>query len=160
MSRSLTRWALPLGVAVAVLGVGVAASALRASADPSLPPRSAAQLLVDLSTARPDGLSGTVATSADLGLPTIPGGGAELGSLISGSHTLRVWYAGPEKVRIALLSKLGEADVIRNGRDVWVWSSDQRSAEHRRLPEGLLPPARPHPQTGASVSPADRKSVV
>ena len=39
----------------------------------ALPPRSAAQLLVDLQTARLDGLSGTVVQTADLGLPPLPG---------------------------------------------------------------------------------------
>jgi len=139
---SLRRWALPLGVAAVVLGMGVAVTALRASADPTLPPRSAAQLLVDVQTARLEGLSGTVVQRADLGLPAIPLGGggtgsAELSSLISGSHTLRVWYSGPDKVRVALLGRLGESDIVANGRDLWIWSSSEQTATHRTLPEGL-----------------------
>lgn len=143
MSRPLLRWAVPLSAAAAILGVGLAASALRAAADPNLPPRSAAQLLVDLQTARLDGLSGTVVQSADLGLPALPGraggsGSAQFNSLVTGSHTLRVWYSGPDKVRVALLGKLGESDVIRNGRDLWIWSSDGQTAQHRTLPEGAV----------------------
>lgn len=141
-SRPLLRWAVPLGVAVAVFGAGAGATVLRAAAEPSLPARSAAQLLVDLQTAKLDGLSGTVVQRADLGLPAIPGrfggsGSASLSSLISGSHTLRVWYSGPDKVRLALLGTLGESDIIRNGRDVWIWSSDEKTAEHRTLPAGM-----------------------
>lgn len=140
MSRPFLRWSVPLGVAAAILGIGLAASALSAAADPKLAPRSAAQLLVDLQTARLDGLSGTVVQTADLGLPALPGradgsGSAQLNSLVAGSHTLRVWYSGPDKVRVALLGKLGESDVIRNGRDLWIWSSDDQTAQHRLLPE-------------------------
>jgi outer membrane lipoprotein-sorting protein len=81
-----------------------------------------------------------VVLKSDLGLPSIPiprgdgSGSASLGSLINGSHTLRVWYSGPDKARIALLDTLGETDVITNGHDVWVWSSRDQSAQHRTLP--------------------------
>src|SRR2546421_6974486 len=104
-SRPVLRWVVPAGVVLAVLGGGVAATALRASADVRLPSRSAAQLLVDLQTARLDGASGTVVERADLGLPTLPAlagraggsGGPSLTSLITGSHTPRVWYSRPGK---------------------------------------------------------------
>ncbi len=113
------RWLVPAAAALAVIGGGVAIGAITAAADQRLAPRSAAELLVDLQTARLDGLSGTVVQRADLGLPALPGvggrGSADLTSLISGTHTLRVWYAGPDKVRVALLGTLGETDVIRNG---------------------------------------------
>lgn len=136
-SRPALRWLVPVAVAVAVTGGGAAARTISASAEPSLPGRSAAQLLVDVQTSRVDGLSGTVRTNADLGLPSLPlpdsQGSADLGSLITGSRTLRVWYAGPDKARIALLGTLGESDVIRNGRDVWLWDSRTRTATHRVL---------------------------
>lgn len=140
MSRSLTRWVVPVGVALAVGGVAAATTALRASAQPELPGRSAAQLLVDLQTARLEGLSGTVVLRSDLGLPALPalGGSGQLGALLNGSNTLRVWYSGPDKTRLALLGTLGESDIIRNGRDVWIWSSKDQSATHHRLPEGAL----------------------
>ena len=47
---------------------------------PALPPRTAAQLLVDVQTARLDGLSGTVVQRADLGLPALPLAGLAGGS--------------------------------------------------------------------------------
>src|SRR6266508_4500494 len=94
-SRPAARWLAPAAIAAAVLGIGAGVNALTASAAPSLPARSAAQLLVDLQTARLDGMSGTVVQTADLGLPALPFAGAgssDLTSLISGKHTLRVWY--------------------------------------------------------------------
>ncbi len=132
------RWLIPAAAALAVIGGGVAIGAITAAADQRLAPRSAADLLVDLQTARLDGMSGTVVLRSDLGLPALPGGGgrgsADLTSLISGTHTLRVWYAGPEQIRVALLGTLGETDVIRNGRDLWIWESRENRATHRTLP--------------------------
>jgi outer membrane lipoprotein-sorting protein len=133
-SRPVLRWAVPAGAIVAVLGAGILTTALRASADVRLPARSAAQLLVDLQTARLDGASGTVVERADLGLPPLAGllGGnsTQITSLISGSHTLRVWYSGPDKARVALLAPLGEQDIVHNGTDTWVWDSQGNTAVH------------------------------
>jgi outer membrane lipoprotein-sorting protein len=47
---------------------------------------------------------------------------------------MRVWFAGPDKARMALLGTLGESDVIRNGKDVWVWASKGKTATHYVLP--------------------------
>ena len=135
------RWAVPAVAAVALVGGGSAISGIHASADAGLPGRSAAQLLVDVQQARLDGLSGTVVQKSDLGLPSLPvasdsGGTAssDLTSLMSGTHTMRVWFAGPDKARMALLGTLGESDVIRNGADVWVWASQSKTAKHYVMP--------------------------
>jgi outer membrane lipoprotein-sorting protein len=121
------------------MGGGAAAGTIVASADPSLPDRSAAQLLVDVQNAKVDGLSGTIVQTADLGLPDISGltddqSGAQLTRLITGSNTAQVWYAGDTKVRLALMSTLGETDVIRNGTDVWLWNSTAKTAKHLKVP--------------------------
>lgn len=149
-NRPGLRWLVPASAAVAVLGGGLAIGAITAAADPSLPTRSAAELLTDLQNAKVDGLSGTVVARADLGLPAIPlaGKSAELGSLVSGTHTLRVWYSGPDQARVALLGTLDETDVITNGKDVWVWSSKENKATHTTLPEK---PAEPTPVPSASA---------
>ena len=144
-SRPALRWLVPSAAAVVVIGGGAAAGTIVASADPALPERSAAQLLVDLQTARVDGLSGTVVQTADLGLPSLPGitggqGDADLTKLVAGSNTARVWYAGEDKVRLALLGTLGETDVIRNGSDVWVWRSRDTTASHLTIPAGAGKP--------------------
>lgn len=136
-SRPALRWGVPVVVFGVVIGGGAAARTLAASADPSLPSRTAAQLLVDLQTARLDGGSGTVVEQADLGLPSLPGlggqGSSDITSLASGSHTMRLWFSGPDKARIALLGTLGEQDIITNGTDVWHWDSQKNSATHSVL---------------------------
>jgi len=137
--RPALRWLVPAAVAVALVGGGSAIGAISAAARGGLPHRTAAQLLVDVQNARLDGLSGTIAQSSDLGLPALPGmgsGSSDMTSLVSGSHTLRLWYAGPEHVRLALLGTLGESDLVRNGTDLWTWTSADRSATHRKLAAG------------------------
>ena len=138
------RWAVPAATAVVLVGGGLLIPGLHAIAGSGLPARTAAQLLVDVQKARLDGLSGTVVQKSDLGLPSLPGLGAsggsggmassDLTSLISGTHTLRVWFAGPENARMALLGTLGESDVIKNGQDVWVWDSQAKTAKHYVMP--------------------------
>lgn len=147
---SLLRWGAPVA---AVAAVAVAASGvLTAEADPTLPPRTAGQLLVDLQGAKVDGLSGTVVQDSELGLPTLPDvgsgrGGASLTALLTGSHTLRVWYAGESKQRVALLGSLGETDAVRNGKDAWLWASESNSATHYTLPAGTRSAPRELPTT-------------
>jgi outer membrane lipoprotein-sorting protein len=143
--RPTLRWSVPL-VAAVVLGAGGSAiGVISATARDGLPHRSASQLLVDVQKARLDGLSGTVVQNAELGLPSLPGvgggGSSDLTSMVSGSHTLRLWYAGPNRARLSLLGSLGESDVIRNGADLWTWSSTEKSATHRTVPvtEGDAP---------------------
>ncbi|MBA3524687.1 MAG: hypothetical protein H0T85_09095 [Geodermatophilaceae bacterium] len=140
-SRPALRWLVPVGVAAVVLSAGVAGRAIVAEADPALPPRTAAELLVDLQTSAVAGLSGTVVQRAELGLPELPvsiggQGSAEFSALVSGTHTLRLWYGGEERQRIALLGTLGESDLVRNGQDVWTWSSTTNEATHLVLPAG------------------------
>ncbi|GAA0741770.1 hypothetical protein Drose_28025 [Dactylosporangium roseum] len=164
-SRPVLRWAVPAAAAVAVVGAGVAAKTLAVAAEPDLPPRTAAQLLVDLQTARLDGLSGTVVERADLGLPAIPSltgeQSAELTSLVSGKHTLRVWYSGPEKARISLLGTQGQSDIIHNGADTWLWNSKTNTAQHfkgsppgadERGPAGIPSDLPKSPQEAADLA--------
>lgn len=162
-SRPAMRWLVPAAAAIAVVGGGAAVGKFAAQADPSLPERSAAQLLVDLQTARLDGLSGTVVQRADLGLPKLPaiGGQAGLGlaSLVSGSNTLRVWYSGPEKARVALVNTLGETDMIKNGRDVWLWESQGNTAQHYILDEATASPGGPSGMPSPTALPSSPQEV-
>jgi outer membrane lipoprotein-sorting protein len=143
------RWLLPAAAVLAVTAGAAAVKGFGAASDPQLPARTAAQLLTDLQTARLEGLSGTVTQRADLGLPALPGlggqGSSDLASLVSGTHTLKVWYSGPSSARVALLGTLGESDIITNGRDVWIWSSRDNSAVHRTLPARETPAAPLNP---------------
>jgi outer membrane lipoprotein-sorting protein len=135
-SHPALRWVVP-AVAAAVIG-GTSLIAVSASADPALPPRTPEQLLVDLQKSTVDEFSGTVVQKSNLGLPELPGLSnnqydTSLTSLISGTHTLQVWSAGPDKQRLAVHGTLGETDVIRNGKDVWNWSSRENAATHMTL---------------------------
>jgi outer membrane lipoprotein-sorting protein len=163
------RWGVPV-VAAAVVALTVG-TVYNATASPSLPEKSAAELLVDLQQAIGNGqtagtvkgMSGTVVQKSDLGLPELPTSGqgsAEMSSLLTGSHTLRVWYAGPQKVRLALLGSLGETDIVRNGTDLWRWSSQDNEARHstldkptaaNKVPEAL-PSGVPTPEAAARLA--------
>jgi outer membrane lipoprotein-sorting protein len=163
-SRPALRWLVPGAAAFVVIGGGAAAGTLVASADPALPARSAAQLLVDVQTAQPAGLSGTVVETADLGLPSLPGltgggGDANLTNLIAGSNTARVWYAGEDKVRLALIGTLGETDVIRNGTDAWLWQSSSNTATHTTLPAGVADHKPSSLATGMATTPQEAASA-
>jgi outer membrane lipoprotein-sorting protein len=138
--RRRARWAVP-ALAVAAVGAVIAGSAAGgAQATPRLPARTTAQLLaaVDSTAAWPSALTGTVQETASLGLPDLPGSDDPLSglSLLSGTHTLKVWYDGPTRVRIALPVQLGEADLRRDGNSVWLWNSRTNQATHYLLPAG------------------------
>ncbi len=172
-SRPALRWVVPGAVLVVALGAGAGFNALAASADTTLPTRTPAQLLADIRAATLDAGSGTVVEKADLGLPQLPAavagnsGNADLTTLLTGSHTLRVWYAGPDKSRVALLGALGESDVIRNGADVWIWSSSENAAQHGTVPAQPAakalpsqPPTNPQQAAQALLAALDPTTVV
>jgi outer membrane lipoprotein-sorting protein len=134
------RWAVPVG-AVAAVGIVVAGSVIaRGQATPALPARTTAQLLaaVDNPAALPSAMTATVQETASLGLPDLPGSSDPLSglSLLSGTHTFKIWYDGPAKVRVAVPVSMGETDVRRDGRNVWLWDSQTNKATHYILPAG------------------------
>ncbi|EYR63696.1 hypothetical protein N866_18735 [Actinotalea ferrariae CF5-4] len=143
-SRSrAARWAVPTGLAVAVVGAGLVAPVV-AAAEPDLPERTAAELIDDLQTAEVAGLSGTLVHRADLGLPSLagltgqgggPGGSTDALSLLDGEHTLRVWAVGPDRSRVSLHGEMGELTAVSDGEDLWTWSSDDRLATRYLLPD-------------------------
>ncbi|GAB3079169.1 outer membrane lipoprotein carrier protein LolA [Intrasporangium mesophilum] len=140
------RWGLPVA-AVGVIGATALAINQNATADAGLPPRTPMQLVADVRSADVSSLSGTVVQTSDLGLPQLPsltGGGSggpggsgaassSLSSLVSGTHTWRIWLDGPTRQRLALVGTSGESDVIRNGSDLWLWSSADKTAVHHAL---------------------------
>jgi outer membrane lipoprotein-sorting protein len=134
-SKPAMRFLAPLAFVFVLAASGVVATT--ASAEKKLPDRTPQELLVDVQNARTDGLSGTVVERADLGIPAIPGPNgeddAELTSLVSGTHTIRVRYSAPDKARLAVLGTYSEYDIIRNGNDVWTWSSKENAATHRTV---------------------------
>jgi outer membrane lipoprotein-sorting protein len=160
--RRLLRWLLPV-LAAGVVAL-VASGLLSATANPNAPTRSTGQLLGAVSNPKPAGFSGTVVAKAALGLPDLSGlglvpGGSGIGplSLLSGTHTIRVWYGSPAKQRIALLDSSGELDLFRNGTSLWQWDSATRTAVHRSLPSGAGPVSGPSELSGLSPNQAAQR---
>src|ERR1039458_6811721 len=172
------RWAVPVG-AVALAGAVAAGSAISsAQASPELPLRTPAQLLASVAgrTAPPPALTGTVVETASLGIPQLPGGSNpnSITALMAGSHTIKVWYADPTHIRLAVPVTLSETDLIRDGRQVSVWQSNSNTVTRIQLPAkagkdavqaGTMPSQVPlTPQQAASqalkaVGPSTRVSV-
>ena len=149
MTSRRARWAVPAGAVAVVAAVTAASMATAAAASPALPARSPAQLLSALAShaATPPQMSGTVVESASLGIPQLPGQQDPSSplSMLSGSHTIRLWFSDPAHFRLALPVPLGETDVIRNGGTGWVWQSSSNSVQKIMLPAraGGVQAARP-----------------
>jgi outer membrane lipoprotein-sorting protein len=129
MSRR-ARWAVP-GTAVAVTAAVVAALQIPAAqASPTLPNRTPAQLLASISTdAKVPPMTGTVVETASLGLPQLPqtGNPTSVASLLTGSHTMKVYYQDSKHYRLSIPQPQSETDVIANGSKLWLWQSSSDS---------------------------------
>ena len=146
--RHLAAWTVPVVTAAAVSVAFALPSTASASAHPKLPAKTPAQLLVAVETAGStvSALSGTIVQTARLGLPELPGAdnASSLSpqSLVTGTHTARVWLDGPEKQRLAMLGQLSESDLVHNGRNVWTYDSSTLKVGHTMLPAEKLPAAK------------------
>jgi outer membrane lipoprotein-sorting protein len=143
------RWAVPVGVAVVIGGIMAGSLMTDAQAAPALPVRTPAQLLAEVAggSAVPP-LTGTVVETASLGLPSLPevGGGSATSptSLLTGSHTVNVWYASAQRFRLAIPGSLTETDVIRDGSTAWLWESAANTVTKFSVPAHS---SQPVPQT-------------
>jgi outer membrane lipoprotein-sorting protein len=141
MARRWSHWA-PAVVAPVLVAAGSFAVASGAGAAVDLPDRSPAEVLALIAGSTEDSFSGTFEQRSELGIPALPEGLAGSDSddlaaaldLLTGSHTARVFAAGPDIARLQVLDRLGERDVVRNGRDVWLWDSAENAAVHVTLP--------------------------
>jgi outer membrane lipoprotein-sorting protein len=170
------RWAVPAG-AVAITGAVIAATLIpSAQASPVLPVRSGAQLLAAVGggTGKVSPFTGTVVENAALGLPNLPGvdDPTSMTSMLTGSHTIRIWYGGPGRVRVSMPGQLSESDVIANGNTVWYWQSKPNAVTKLQLPARqhhthqirqpklpVLTPQQAARQAIAAVGPSTRVSV-
>ncbi len=153
------RWALPGAALIAVGGV-LAGTMLASAAPPALPRQTPAQLLAAMHHAKlPSAMTATVSESANLGFPALPAiGGMQssplsASSLISGTHTIQIWYAGPGKLRIALPVSFGETDLRVNKTQAWLWESQGQKATR------IILPSRPGiavPGAGAHAAPPSK----
>ena len=144
------RWAVPVG-ALAITGAVLAGSLISvAQASPGLPPRTPAQLLAQVADSVTPPLTGTVVETTSLGLPSLPGTAdpTSIASLLTGSHTIRVWYTGPRHFRLAVPESLSETDVIADGTTAWLWESTTNS-----VTEYTLPAHRQAPMTAPTSAP-------
>ena len=150
------RWAIPGGAVVLAAAVTAGSLISTAQASPELPLRTPAQLLASVAgrTAPPPALTGTVVETASLGLPQLPGTSNQnsITSLLAGSHTIKVWYADPQHIRLAVPVQMSETDLIRNGRQAWVWQSNTNTVTRMQLPAGAGREAT-HPGTMPSAVP-------
>jgi outer membrane lipoprotein-sorting protein len=135
------RWAVP-AAAVVVTGSAIAASGMTiASAAPDLPVKTPAQLLADIaSTQKIPALTGTVVETTDLGLPQLPKAAtsSSLLSLITGSHTIKVYWQDGKHFRLAMPDTMTETDLIRNGTTGWLWDSESNTVTKFSLADHQL----------------------
>ncbi len=163
------RWAVPAGALVVTGGVIAGSVISVAQAAPGLPARTAAQLLAEVAESVPPPLTGTVVETASFGLPALPATGntTSVSSLLTGSHTIRVWYSSPEHFRLAVPEPLSESDVIRDGSTAWLWQSTLNEVTKFTLPphstaavpKQPLTPQQAAQQVLAAVGPTTAVSV-
>ena len=121
------RWAVP-GGAVAVTAAVIAGLQIPAAqASPDLASKTPAQLLASLSgDHKVPPMTGTVVETASLGLPSLPTQATNptsLTSLLTGSHTVKVYWQDANHFRLAIPQPQAETDIISNGGTVWLWES-------------------------------------
>ena len=151
MSRNSLRWLPAIVVPVVVVGAVIAVP-LQAGAAVDLPDKTSEQVLLLMNGSTVSAFSGTVAQSADLGLPSLDLG-AGMGAvapadpstaalstaleLLSGSHDFRVYAAGENQSRVQIKDRMNERNVVHNGSDVWLYDSNSNAATHVNLPPDL-----------------------
>jgi outer membrane lipoprotein-sorting protein len=143
------RWAVP-GTAVAVTaGVIAAFQVPAAQAAPNLPAKTPAQLLASLSNDKKvPPMTGTVVETANLGLPQLPTQATNptsMTSLLTGSHTVKVYYQDATHYRLAIPQPQAETDVIANGSRTWLWESTSDSVTEFLPPAGKTATPAPNP---------------
>lgn len=154
-SRPTLRWVLPAAALAGVIVAGSAGRMLVQNTSSGLPERSPQQLLMDVAQANVSSLSGTIVQKSDLGLPALPQlSSTNLDTLVNGNHTVRVWYDGENRIRVSAQNPdSSESDLVRNGTNLWTYSSASKKATHTTLPSSAKTPgARPSlvPSAGAS----------
>ncbi len=152
MKTRHARW-LALAVApAAVVGTAIAIP-IAAGAAPNLPEKSAAEVLDLIAESKGVAFSGTIVQTSELGLPELPStSGSSEGlqsslEFLTGSHEARIFVADEERVRVQVLDRMAERDVIRDGSDVWLYDSKANEATHVTVPDGeATPPAAATPR--------------
>ncbi|MDJ0323248.1 sigma-E factor regulatory protein RseB domain-containing protein [Cryobacterium sp. PH31-AA6] len=171
MGRNLRTW-LPVAVVPAVVIIGALTVPLQAGAAVDLPDKTPAQVLAMIGDSSVQALSGTIEQTSELGLPELPSAGTGSGSnagtgasasassaleLLTGSHTARIYVDGPDNLRVQIMDRLAERDLVRNATDLWMYNSKDNTALHVALPDpvGMTGPSTDSAQqTPAQQTPA------
>lgn len=121
---ALRRWAT-VGAGLAALGAlpaVVAAVPAGGASDVS-----ATALLARVKASATVSYSGYAESRGTLALPKIPRLSG-IDDLLSSTTRMRVWYAGPNSVRVDEVGLVGETDTYASDSGTWVWESDSRRA--------------------------------
>lgn len=165
-SNGWRRWLPAVAAPVVIAGAALVATNPANAGDP-LPAKTPAEVMALAASHPTSAFSGTIEQSSVLGLPELPagsptsgaaspGGAASVVELLSGDHTARVYMDGKAKLRIQVVDRLAERDLVRNGNDVWFYSSKDNSTTHLTLPDRAsdLPlPASPSPESPVPAMP-------
>ncbi len=125
-------------IAVAVTGGVIAGTQIpSAQASPVLPVRTPGQLLAEINQDQKlPPLTGTVVETTSLGLPQLPQAAnpTSLSSLLTGSHTIKVYYLNAQHFRLSVQQPMSETDVIRSANTLWLWQSTGNSVTEFTAP--------------------------
>ena len=138
-------------IAVAVTGGVIAGTQIpSAQASPVLPVRTPGELLALVNQdQKVPPLTGTVVETSSLGLPQLPQAGnpASLSSLLTGSHTIKIYYLNAQHFRWSGQQPMSETDVIRSGNTLWLWESTSNSVTEYTAPTAAHKNAKTLPAT-------------
>jgi outer membrane lipoprotein-sorting protein len=128
----------------AVLTIGLIAliPTLSSAATPDLPPLTAEQLITKVQQANVKAFSGTLALTADLGIPNLSGlqeTGAGAGAFnpldyLAGTHQADIKVDGPDRQAMTMTGALSETAAYHDGQNAWTWQSDGQKVTHFILP--------------------------
>lgn len=131
------RWAVPVTAVVLTGGVVAGFQVPSAQAAPVLPAKTPAELLAMVnSRAKVPAFTGTVVETTSLGLPRLPrqAGSTSITSLLTGSNTVKIYYANARHFRVAVPRTMSETDFVRDGTALWQWSSTANAVTKYTLP--------------------------
>jgi outer membrane lipoprotein-sorting protein len=87
-----------------------------------------------------------------------------LSSLITGSHTVNIYYEDAQHFRVQVPQTMSETDAIRDGNTLWYWDSTQNAVTEYTWPKGTLNPAgkrfKDHVQAGPVLTPQQAANEV
>ena len=138
-------------IAVAVIGGVIAGTQIpSAQASPVLPVKTPGQLLALVNQdQKVPPLTGTVVETSSFGLPQLPQAAnpTSLSSLLTGSHTIKVYYLNAQHFRLSAQQQMSETDVIRSANTLWLWESTSNSVTEYNAPATAHKNAKKLPAT-------------